>query len=270
MAKVSDIIKIMQEIAPECHTYKDGHDNVGLLVGKSDQTVTKVLCCLDASSQVLQEAIQLGCQLIVSHHPVVFYKLNVNDSTPSGRLLLNLVANNISVYSAHTNLDFVTDGINEYISKLLGIHDITPIESYIDSTQGFGRVGHLESPTTLIDFARLVSTRLQDDCVRIVGDKLKTISKIAVINGGGGGDTKYIDWAIKCGADALVTADVKHHVAIYAQECGIALIEPQHYTSEHPYISVLKNRLNEACKKQSLDIEIIQSLKDYNPRTLCK
>ncbi|MCL1945496.1 MAG: Nif3-like dinuclear metal center hexameric protein [Firmicutes bacterium] len=283
MAVVQDICKIIEKFAPKDATYNGIRDNVGLLIGHHSSNVARILCCLDITHAVVQEAKILNAQLIVSHHPVIFDRLEINDKSPSGRIVLDLIKNDISVYSAHTNLDFVKDGINDYIADILELQEKEIMQPY-DTTsnsslgrnnisneeqkQGLGRVGNLKTTMSVLEFAQKVSSTLKDNCVRIVGDKYKKLKRVAVINGAGGGDIRYFEMAIAHGCDCIVTADVKHHVAVYAQECGLALIEPQHYTTEHPYIAILKSKLQQATKQLGFEIEIFQSLQDKNPRSL--
>jgi dinuclear metal center YbgI/SA1388 family protein len=266
MATIAQVVQIMQEFAPESAAYKQEFDNVGLLVGKRAQSTSRVLCALDATTQVVKEAITVGANLIISHHPVIYNKLHLTDETPQGALIMQLIAHDIAVYSAHTNLDFVHGGINEYIATLLGLKNIAPLHAYISYSQGFGRVGYLTVPVSLGALRVMTARVLQDKYVRVVGDIDTMHSKVAVINGGGGGDTKYIDWALRAGATCLITADVKHHVAIYAKECGIALVEPQHYCMEHPYIAHLATQLQAVCDARALGVQVLQALSDSNPR----
>jgi dinuclear metal center YbgI/SA1388 family protein len=267
VATVADIARLIESFAPTSAIYE--YDNVGLLVGSGSMQVDRILCCLDLTTQVLQEAKSLAVNLIITHHPIIFGSIkSIVDNSAVGRLLLDVIQSNIAVYSAHTNLDFVLGGINDYIADILGIVDSVPIEPYIDKVQGLGRVGNLRSRMSVVEFGNVISTLLQDNCVRIVGDFDKSIGRVAVVNGGGGSDIKYIDMALQNGADCIVTGDVKHHVAIHARECGIVLIEAQHYCMEYPYIGVLVAKLVQLVKQNNINVDIVQSIQDINPKVL--
>ena len=262
MPKVKDVVSVMEEIAPLDYVYTAGYDNVGLLVGDSTDEVSKVMCCLDVTQRVLDEAIAQKADMIVSHHPIIFTPVkSVADNTVSGRKILKAIKNGIAVYSAHTNLDFVRDGINDRACRLLNLNNIKNMITYGDG-KGFGRIGELSDFMSAESFRKKVSEAFDDKHVLLV-DSGKPCKKIAVINGGGG-DEEAIDCALSLGADTLVTGDVKHHVAIYAMDAGINLIEPQHYTSEHFYIKILVEKLKE--KAQKLNLQIIQSSSECNPR----
>lgn len=264
---VCDAVKILKGFAPEQYAYRQDYDNIGLILGREDSLVSKVLCCLDVTEKVINEAISVGAELIISHHPMIFNPIyNVTSQSVVGRKLLKAAEHGISIYAAHTNLDFVRDGINDFVASLLGLRNCSPLEPYIDGEQGFGRVGELSNRVYCTVLKGEAMTVLKDNYVRIIGEPYAQVKKVAVINGGGGGDTKYIDMALKAGADCLVTADVKHHVAMYALESGLTIIEPQHFNMEHCYISRLVQILKIEAKAHKIELEIMQSQVEVNPR----
>lgn len=264
---VGEVLAILRDFAPEECEYKHEYDNVGLILGDENSEVTRVLCCLDVTMPVIDEAIRLGAELIISHHPMIFCPIGkINTQTVLGRKLLKAAANGINIYAAHTNLDFVHDGINDYVAQLLGLHNVTSLEPYIDDETGYGRVGDLSNKVYCSVFKGEVESVLRDSYVRTVGEPYAQVKRVAVINGGSGGDTKYVDMAIKAGADCLITADVKHHVALYALESGITLIEPQHFTMEYCYIARLVQNLKIEATARKTGVEIMQSQAEHNPR----
>lgn len=263
MAIVNDVINAFSVIAPASDMEKGEYDNVGLLVGKRRSKVTKVLCCLDVTRAVIDEAIDLGAELIVSHHPMIYAPIgSVTTDDVTGDKVVKAIENRIAIYAAHTNLDFTPDGINDYAAELLALKDIDVTCPFGQPGAGLGRVGVLEKTMTAEELGKLCKDVFHDDFVRIIGSKNTVISRVAVINGAGGGDVKYIDAAIDAGADCLVTADVKHHVAVYAVDRGFTLVEPQHYTMEHVYIGKLAAKLRE--KFPELNIFVTE--KDIIPR----
>lgn len=264
---VGNAIQILRDFAPEEYEYKDEYDNIGLILGDESKTVTRIVCCLDVTMPVIDEAIRLGAELIVAHHPMIFYPIqNVSAATVVGKKLLKAAEHGIAIYAAHTNLDFVRDGINDYVANLLGLHNVTGLEPYMDGKASYGRVGDLANKVYSSVLKGEVETVLHDSYVRTVGEPYAQVKRVAVINGGSGGDTKYVDMAMRAGADCLITADVKHHVAVYASEVGLTLIEPQHFTMEHCYISRLVQILKIEAKARKADVEIVQSQAEHNPR----
>ena len=129
MISLSDIAGFIEEIAPV--RLAESWDNVGLMVGSMDSEVKRVLVCLDVTSEVVNEAVQKKVDLILSHHPFIFGGLKKLDGKdPKGRLIHMLIKNSISVYSAHTNLDFARGGINDYLAELLGLSEAGALKSY--------------------------------------------------------------------------------------------------------------------------------------------
>lgn len=267
MARVKDVISLFNEIAPEENVVRDDYDNVGLLVGKASSEVGKVLCCLDATEEVVDEAVRIGAQMIICHHPMIFAPIrSVTEETVVGRKIITAIENGISIYAAHTNLDFSENGINDYLAELIGLSKLEVMDAYISKYAGLGRVGTLSAPTTAAALKRNVENLLADKYVRLIGEPYDAVERVAVINGAGGGDTAYIDMAVRAEADCLITADVKHHVAVYAKENGLTVIEPQHYTMEYCYISQLTERLRDEASLAAIDVEFVQSDLDINPR----
>lgn len=264
---VDKALSIMRGFAPEEYGYKAEYDNIGLIVGRPENKVTKILCCLDVTDKVLDEAIRTGAQLIISHHPMIWAPIkSIRGDDVLGRKLLKAIENKIAIYAAHTNLDFVRDGINDFAAAQLGLRNVKPLEPYIDAEQGVGRVGELANKVFITVLKGEVESVFNDKFVRILSEPYAQVKKIAVINGAGGGDTKYIDMALKEGADCLITSDIKHHVAVYAADAGLAIIEPQHYSLEHAYIARLVQTLKIEAKSKKINVEVMQAESDISPR----
>ncbi|MFZ5985911.1 MAG: Nif3-like dinuclear metal center hexameric protein [Bacillota bacterium] len=126
---INEIIRFLEELAP--NNLAEDYDNVGLLLGNRDSAVNRVMVCLDVTSKVAAEAAEKGVDLIVSHHPVIFKGLKrINEDDPKGRIIYNLIKNNIGVYSVHTNLDVVKGGVNNHLSMTLGLTEIKNLKKY--------------------------------------------------------------------------------------------------------------------------------------------
>lgn len=183
MATVREIYQYLDGLAP--FSLQMDFDNAGFLVGRGDRTVDKVLVSLDITEEVVAEAAQLGCQLIVSHHPVIFFPAkSVTDTTPDGRILLSLVEHNIAAVCAHTNLDAVSGGVNDALARKLGLTNIEQLkQDGVDASgrpYGIGRVGNTAGvPMYAPAFAAFVKEALGANGVRFV-DARRPVRRVAV------------------------------------------------------------------------------------------
>ena len=209
-------------------------DRPGLTTGNSNQTITKALLCVDVTLEVLSEAKQLGCELVISHHPLLLKGVNfLSEDQLKGELVSFAVKNSIAVYSAHTNADIVIDGVSDILAQQLGLANTKPLIATGDGI-GHGRIGKLKTPQSLSEYARFVASCLPDTHapVRVAGDLNKTIQTVAVV--GGAGDS-FIPAATQSGADLFITSDLRHHVALDAVSDPanpLALIDISHFAAE--------------------------------------
>lgn len=239
MASVGEILNFLWKCAPP--EFAESFDNVGLLAGDQEVNVTKALLALDITEDVINEAISQKAELIISHHPVVFG--NIKSFTPQdyvAKRAYMLVKAGVSAICMHTNLDSADDGVGETLAKKIGLTDIREIEGSGENGN-MGRIGFLQEPVEPEWLAFNVKEALGCPSVKYVsGDK--KVSAVAVV-GGSGGD--FSELVLNSGADAFVTADVKHHQFIYAKDSGLTLIDAGHYETEYPIIPELKSRLEE-------------------------
>lgn len=264
MAAIADILSIIRELAPEQRVAQDGFvDNVGLLLGSDKGSTDSALLCLDCTENVVEEAVKTGAKLIISHHPLIFYPIKrVTDADPTGRTLLAAARNGISVYSAHTNLDYCSGGLNDYAAELMGLTDVLPLEIAANGV-AVGRVGSVRQ-TTLKGLSDACANAFDDKHVRFVGKGNEKINRVAVINGGGG-DISYIRKAMELGADCYVTADVPHHAALFAAQSGFPLVIMQHFTMEAVYMTRLAETLGRAAAERNVSVCFTVSASEYNP-----
>jgi dinuclear metal center YbgI/SA1388 family protein len=244
--KVREIAAAIESFAPL--SLQESYDNAGLIVGRPDDEVHKALLAVDVTEEVLQEAVEEGCDMIITHHPAIFKKLKrVVDNDWQQDLLLTLMENGIAVYSAHTNLDCVSTGVNDVLAKLLKLEDA----DILDDSNGLGRIGCVEK-MTLTDYAQFVKTALKADYV-IVGDAGKQVHKVAVCGGAG---SDLIDLALAKGADTLVTGDVKYHSAQQAVFSGLNIIDAGHQPTELPVLDKLADRLSMRLVESDMDVVV--------------
>ena len=228
MIYVNDIYNSLCALAPL--ELQMGFDNSGFLFGRALSEVKKVLLSLDISSNVVDEAIDMGAQLIISHHPLIFTPVkSVTDEK-----LLKLAENKIAVISMHTNLDIARGGVNDVLLELLGAKG----DEVLDE-EGCGRIGFLPESMELNVFLQLCKERLNSKGLRYY-DAGRAVHKIAVM-GGAGGD--YVQLAYDCGCDTYITSDIKYNRFLEAAELGINIIDADHFCTENPVIPVLREKL---------------------------
>lgn len=248
--KVKEIYQYIDDIAP-FSTQLD-YDNAGLLMGSMDQEADRVLVSLDVTAEVAREAARRKCQLIVSHHPLIFHGLkSVITDDPIGAVVLELGRRNIALVSAHTNWDQAPGGVSEVLLDRLGI---TP-EGFLESAgttadgkpYGMGAVGVLKEAMEAKAFAKMVKTALNARGLRVTLDD-RPVRRVAVC-GGAGGD--LLGKAAAWGADAYVTADVKYHEFLEARQLGVTLIDGGHFATEDPAMDTLCEKLKSAFDGQA-------------------
>lgn len=232
MSKVIDIYEFIDKIAP--FEKQESWDNSGFLIGESEKNVKKALVCLDCKAQTIDEAVNLGCELIISHHPIIFaaQKTLTDNSIP-----YLAAKNGIAVISAHTSYDVAEDGVSDILAKALGCENIRK------APLGIYTLGDTDEITAK-EFANTVKEKLQANVSYCLGNK---IIKTVAFCGGAGSD--YIYDAISNGADAFVTGEGKYHEFLDAEHLGIALITAGHFETEviamKPLMEKLQNEFND-------------------------
>lgn len=208
-------------------------DNPGFLVGNADAETKKVLIALDCDLKAVSYAKEMGCNLIVTHHPVIFDPLK---SVTKGSVVYELIENGISVISMHTNLDIAEGGVNDCLCKALGLQNVEVYEA-ADGFKLRKAVSYESDPDRL---AEEIKKHL-GGTVRYVGGR--PIKNVLICSGSGG---DFLDDAITGGFDALITADVKHNVFLDALNAGISLFDAGHYHTENvvvePLCDILKDK----------------------------
>lgn len=247
MATVSEIYKGLDQKAP--FSTQMSFDNAGFLVGDGTREVTKTMVSLDITNWVIDEAVEQGCQLIVSHHPVLFHPAKaVTDSDTVGRKLLKLARHEIAAICAHTNLDIAAGGVNDALAAAAGLTDTAVLEPFGEDKDGnsigMGRLGVLSTgkPLDLPAYASQIKGALGANGIRYV-DGNRPVFHVAV---GGGSCGDMLDLAIGAGCDTFLTADIKYDVFLKAAESGINLIDAGHFPTENVVCPVVANWLKEA------------------------
>lgn len=250
---VQQILDYVNSLAPA--SMKCDWDNVGLLCGRRDQEVKKVLVALDPFLDVCEEAAAMGADLIVTHHPLIFKApRTVTTDDTVGQCILFLASHGISAVNAHTNLDCAPEGVNDVLARTLGLTDVEILNPMgVDSQDrpwGLLRAGSV-AEMTLEDFMTLVKARLHTPVLRYV-DGSKPVRRVAV--GGGACGDGYLE-ALEAGCDTLVTSDIKYNQFWDASNLGLNLIDAGHFYTENPVCAVLAAKL----RQQFPEIEVVLS-----------
>lgn len=195
-------------------------DNSGLLIGDPEAEINNTLISLDCTLETVKNAIKNNCQLIITHHPVIFSPIK---NAVSGSVVYELIRNNIAVISMHTNLDIADGGVTDSLCKAIGIEEIQPVTA----SDGFLLRGGVISPVNAENFAKSLKTALGSN-IRYV-DGGKSIEKVLVCSGSGG---EFVADAIFGGYDALVTSEIKHHQFLMAQDNQISAFDAGHFATE--------------------------------------
>jgi len=251
MITVKDILQCVQTLAP---TYmKESWDRVGLNCGHMDAPVTKVLVALDPFEAVCKEAKEMGAELLVTHHALLWEQGFLTDESAQGKNALYLIENGIAHLNAHTNLDCAPGGVNDTLAASLGLQDIQVISPVgtdeLGRDYGLLRQGQVQSQPLSV-FLETVKTALGCEGLRYVNCG-KPVNRVAVGGGACAGSLKQVFYA---GCDTFVTADVRYNQFWDAKELGINLIDAGHFHTENPVCAILAAAIS--AKFPQLQVEI--------------
>lgn len=255
----ADVANALAHFAPLA--LQESYDNSGLLVGEATTEVSSILVCLDVSEAVVAEALHLGCNLIVSHHPPIFHALkNLRGDNPTTRVVIAALRAHIGLIAAHTNLDAAAGGVSSALATKLGLtvervlHPIAASDNNLNPNTGFGVIGSLTTPLTEAAFLELVSQRLAQPFLRHSALCGRPVQRIAVC--GGSGFSFYPD-ASALNADAYLTADLKYH-DFQIPDKQLLLVDAGHYETERCAVDLLYQIVSErfptfACTESTAD-----------------
>ena len=236
MTAVGEILTFLESFAPP--SLAEGWDNIGLMTGDRAQKVNRVLCALDVTEGVVQEAVDGGAQLIVAHHPMIFTSVHaVTADDATGRALMNAIRHSVSVICMHTKADCAEGGVNDALAAVLGLADVVNMEA--GENRMLGRVGNLPEAMEPRAFAAYVKGKLHAGGVRFT-DAGKPVQRVAV---GGGACGKMMDSALAKGADAFVIGDCSYDIMQRAQALGLTLVDAGHFPTENPVVPVFARRI---------------------------
>tara|TARA_X000001036_G_C20603120_1_gene775808 strand:+ start:570 stop:1349 length:780 start_codon:yes stop_codon:yes gene_type:complete len=242
--KLKEIINLIEKWAPL--ELAEDFDNVGLILGDENVEVKKALITLDTLENVVDEAVENKCDLIISFHPIIFDGLKkITNKTYVKRVISKSIKNNINIYAIHTNLDNHPKGVNFQISKYLNLNNTKILIPKIDCKGGMGMIGELHKPAPEKEFLNYVKGIMKTSLIKHSTFLNKKIKKVAVLGGSG---SFAIEEAIKAGADCFITADLKYH-DYFRAENKILLLDIGHYESEQYTKELILNFLRKKIPK---------------------
>lgn len=255
--RCSDIIRKLEELSPV--SYAEEWDNVGLLVGRYDKEVQKVYVALDATDEVIEQAIRYGADMLLTHHPLIFTAMKrITSDDFIGRRVARLLRHDISYYAMHTNFDVM--GMADAAADEIGLRNRQVLEITFEdeiAKEGIGRLGKMPSIMSLAECAEYIKKAFDLKQVTVYGDEDATIEKAAISPGSGKIAVKP---AIAAGADVLITGDVDHHMGIDCVAQGMNVIDAGHYGLEKIFLPYMQEFM-----KREMPSLLIQIAEDKSP-----
>ena len=232
--KVREIVEILEQSVPLA--WQESYDNAGLAVGNPEAEVCKVLVALDATEEVVDEAIELGAQMVVTHHPIIFRPIKrLACENRQQRTIAKAIAHGIALYAAHTNLDGAPDrGISHHLAGVLGLQEERLLEPSNTEGVGIGIVGTLPKPVDSEEFLATIKERLGVKALRHSPIRIDKVERVAICSGSGG---SLIESAEAAGADLYLSADFKYHDFVDADR--MILVDAGHFETEICAIDIL-------------------------------
>lgn len=247
--KCDDIIKMITKIAPE--RFASDWDNTGLLVGNRNKEVKTIYIALDATDDVIKEAVANNADMLITHHPLIFSKQkNVLTEDFIGRRIVELIKHDITYYAAHTNFDVCL--MANLAADQIGLVEIRPLDVlFKDNSRelGIGALGTFSTSHTILGCCEMLKSEFDIPNVKVFGELHQNITKVAIVPGSGKDE---IEAAIKAKAEVLITGDIDHHSGIDAVARGLAILDAGHYGLERIFVSFLQQYLQQNCKEQKV------------------
>ncbi|RMI44408.1 Nif3-like dinuclear metal center hexameric protein [Streptomyces triticirhizae] len=251
MPVLSDVITTLDSLWPRA--WAEQWDAVGLVCGDPEAEVTRVLFAVDPVREVAEEAVAMGAQLLVTHHPLYLRgTTTVAADTFKGRVVHTLIRHGIALHVAHTNADRADPGVSDALAGALGLRVVGPLVPAPDDPagrRGLGRIVELDAPLTLGALAERAAARLPRTAhgIRVAGDLDRPVRTLAVC--GGSGDSLFAE-VRAAGVDAFLTADLRHHPASEATEHSpLALLDAAHWATEWPWCQQAAAQLDAASER---------------------
>ncbi|MEU7579077.1 Nif3-like dinuclear metal center hexameric protein [Streptomyces sp. NPDC041068] len=269
MPRLSEVIAALDALWPA--ELAESWDAVGTVCGDPEAEVSRVLFAVDPVQEIADEAVRLGAQLLVTHHPLYLRgTTTVAASTFKGRVVHDLIKNDVALHVAHTNADRADPGVSDALAGALDLRVVRPlVPDPADGSgrRGLGRICELDHPLTLAELAERAAKRLPATAqgIRVAGDPEQLIRTVAV--SGGSGDSLFDD-VRAAGVDAFLTADLRHHPASEARErTPLALLDAAHWATEWPWCELAAAQLDEISDRNGWGLRVHVSKTVTDPWT---
>ncbi|MER7914922.1 MULTISPECIES: Nif3-like dinuclear metal center hexameric protein [unclassified Streptomyces] len=269
MPRLSEVIAALENLWPAERA--ESWDAVGTVVGDPGQEVTRVLFAVDPVQEIVDEAVGLGADLLVTHHPLYLRgTTTVAASHFKGRVVHTLIKNDIALHVAHTNADAADPGVSDALAGALDVRVVRPLvpdPTDPNGRRGLGRVCELDHPLTLRELAARAAERLPATAqgIRVAGDP-DTVVRTLVVSGGSG--DSLFEQVRAAGADAFLTADLRHHPASEAvAQSPLALLDAAHWATEWPWCEQAAGQLDEISDRHGWDLRVHVSTTVTDPWT---
>jgi dinuclear metal center YbgI/SA1388 family protein len=275
-ATVAKIKKIMDELAPP--VLAEEWDNVGLQIGDPRQPVRRIWVALDPTLLVVKAACQKKVDMLITHHPLIFRPLKFIDfNTPAGSIIQMATNHKLAIFSAHTNLDIVRDGVNDILAQRLGLQNpsvLKPVQLAEGAKEniaalsggqleyGIGRIGSLAKVGSLKSLVSMIKKRLKLDFVKVVGDLEMKVKQVAICSGSGSG---LMEAFLLSKAQAYISGDIHYHNALDAKSANRAIIDIGHFPSEHLMVDALAQQLENVITRAGFEAEIMACTIEKDP-----
>lgn len=263
---VRDVVDALDRRYPR--EWAEQWDRVGLVLGDFTTPVHTVLCVVDCVPETVDEALAVGANLIVAHHPLLLRPVSsIAPDTYKGRIVHRLIRADVALYAAHTNADVANPGVSDALAARLGLAGLRPLVPSEGAAEGggrgIGRIGTLDEPIPLREFTGLCARSLPLTAagVRAAGEPGRMIRTVAVCGGAGDG---FLAAAKAARVDAYLCADLRHHpVSEYVAERGPALVDVAHWATERPWLDEVAGWL-----RGQFPVDAIVSDLDTDPWTV--
>lgn len=236
--KAKEISSVIEEFAPL--SFQERWDNSGFCIGSPEQEVHSAVIGLDCTPMLVDEAVRCGADMIITHHPLIFGGLSkISPDTNIGYIIYKAIKNNIVIYSSHTNMDKVLEGVSGQMAHRLGLNNVEILEKG-EYGEGLGVIGDLSEGMEDVEFAKLVKERFSLKCLRCSKPAGKVVRRVALCGGSG---KSLIPKAVSAGADVYVSGDISYHD--FMTEDGFFLMDIGHFESEIDIVGRISDILKE-------------------------
>ena len=275
-ATVAEIIEIMNQLAPPL--LAEEWDNVGLQIGDLRQPVRRIWVALDPSPEVVKAACKKKVDLLITHHPLIFRPLkSIDFDTPGGSIIQMAARHQLAIFSAHTNLDIVRNGVNDVLAQQLGLRNpsvLHPVQvgrgakegpapvTDSEAEYGIGRIGSLAKASSLKSLVSMVKKKLKLDFIKVAGDLEMKIKQVAICSGSG---SSLMQAFLASKAQAYISGDIHYHDAREAETANRAIIDIGHFPSEHLMVDALAQQLEKVISKRGIKAEITACTIEKDP-----